>query len=104
MHLDWPAWVKEGLIDGFYLWFREFVDMEAIVPQTRDAVELIDGGCPLIAELSCYHRGALKTAESLVEAAGPALELGADGVGVYGGHPTEALDLWPGVREIGRRG
>ena len=99
--LDWPTWVSEGLVDGVYLWFREFVDPALIVPQTEQAVELIAGRCPLIAELSCYHRGSLKTAEALLEGARLARQGGANAVGVYRGDPVEALDLWPAVEQIG---
>ena len=98
---DWPAWVREGLIDALYLWFREFIDLNAVPQQTRQAAEFIDGRCPLIAELSTYHRGALKTPESLKEAARLARQAGADAVGVYRSDPIEALDLWSAVKEIG---
>ena len=99
--VDWSAWVNEGLIDGVYLWFREAVDLKAIAPQTRGAVELIDRACPLVAELSCYHRGSFKTAESLMEGARLARESGADAIGVYRSDPIEALDLWSTVQGIG---
>jgi hypothetical protein len=89
------------LIDALYLWFREFIELDAIPHQTRQAAEFIDGRCPLIAELSTYHRGALKTPEALKAAARLARQAGADGVGVYRSDPVEALELWPAVKEIG---
>ena len=98
---DWPRWVKEDLLDGVYLWFREFVDLDTIVPQTKHAAGVIDGRCPLIAELSCYHRGSLNTPQLLKDGARLAREGGADAVGVYRSDPIEALGLWETVSEIG---
>ena len=98
---DWPAWVQEGLIDAVHLWFREWIDLETLPQQVKDAVDLMAGRRPLIAELSTYHRGALKTAESLREGARLARAAGADAVAVYKSDPIEALNLWSVVEEIG---
>ena len=27
---DWPAWIEQGLLDEFYLWFRTDSDLEAV--------------------------------------------------------------------------
>jgi uncharacterized lipoprotein YddW (UPF0748 family) len=98
---DWPTWVREGLIDAVCLWFREFIDLDAIPQQTRQAAEFIDGRCPLVAELSTYHRGALTTPEALRAAALRARQGGAAAVAVYRADSIEAQDLWPVVKEIG---
>ena len=99
---DWSTWVEESLVDALCLWFRENIELEAVPRQTAQVAGVIEGRCPLIAELSCYHRGALKTPESLLEAARLARASGADAVGVYRSDPIEALNLWPAVEEIAR--
>ena len=97
---DWPTWVREGLVDGLCLWYREFIDPATIPYQTSQVAEVVDGRCPLIVELSCYHRGALKTNESIIEAGQLALAGGADAVGIYRADPVEALNLWPAVEGL----
>jgi uncharacterized lipoprotein YddW (UPF0748 family) len=97
---DWPAWARKGLIDTLYLWFREFVDLDTVPDCIMQAKELLRDNCPLVAEFSCYHRGSLRTQESLINAARLALKAGANAIGIYRADAVEAFDLWEAVAEI----
>ena len=99
---DWPTWVDQEIIDEFYLWFRDTSDLGEVERQTRHASEVIDGRCPLVVELSCYHVGSFQDPDLLLEAARRARANGADAVGVYGSDPIEQLELWSVLEEMGR--
>lgn len=97
---DWPAWIEQGLLNGLYLWFRTTTDLEAVARHTREAADLIQGRCPLIAQLSCYHPGSFQSPQLLLEAAHRAKDNGADALGVYRAHSVEQLGLWPVVEQL----
>ncbi len=99
---DWPAWVDEGIIDEFHLWFRTDDDLEAVARQTRHAADIVSGRVPMVVELSCYHVGSFQEHDPLVEAGRRARANGADAVGVYRHHAVDQLDLWDALAEIGR--
>ena len=91
---DWPAWIEQGLIDEFYIWFRTNSDLDALERQLGHAVEVANGRAPVIAELSCYHPGSFQEPELMLRAAETAMGCGADGVGIYRSHAVEQLDFW----------
>lgn len=97
---DWPKWVKLGLIDEFYLWFRTNSNLRDLERQTRQASEVIGGRTPLIAELSCYHPGSFQDPSQMLEAAKVALGSGADALGVYRSHAVEQLNFWPVIEKM----
>ena len=97
---DWPAWLDEGLVDEFYLWFRTTSDLGEVERQTRHASDVVGGRVPLIVELSCYHPGSFQEPDILLEAAKRARGNGADAVGLYRSHAVEQLNLWPIVEQI----
>lgn len=97
---DWPAWLDEGLVDEFYLWFRTTSDLGEVERQTRHASDVVGGRVPLIVELSCYHPGSFQEPDILLEAAKRARGNGADAVGLYRSHAVEQLNLWPVVEQI----
>ena len=97
---DWPAWIEQGLLDGLYLWFRTTTDLDAVARHTREAADIIQGRCPLIAQLSCYHPGSFQSPQLLLEAAHRAKDNGADALGVYRAHSVEQLGFWPVVQEL----
>ena len=99
---DWPAWVEQGLVDEFYVWWRTDSDLEALERQARHAAEVVDGKCPFIAELSCYHPGSFQEPELMLEGARIARASGADGVGIYRSDPVEQLDFWPVLKQMGK--
>ena len=37
---DWPAWIEQGLIDEFYIWFRTNSDLDAL-----GTAATLRGGC-----------------------------------------------------------
>ncbi len=99
---DWPAWVEQGLIDEFYLWFRTNNDLAALARQTKQAADTIKGRVPLIVELSCYHPGSFQEPALMLAAARGALSNGADAVGIYRKHAVEQLNFWPVLEAIGK--
>ena len=98
---DWPAWVDQRLVDEFHLWFRTTSDVGEIARHTRHTAQVINGRCPLIAELSCYHPGSLQDPKLLLEAARRAKANGADVVGIYRSHAVDQLNFWPILEQIG---
>ena len=101
---DWPAWIEQGILDEFYIWFRTNSDLQALERQIRHAVEVIDGRVPVIAELSCYHPGSFQDPELMVTAGKIALDNGATGVGIYRSHAVEQLNFWPVLEKLGKLG
>lgn len=99
---DWPAWIEQGFLDEFYLWFRTNSDLAALERQTTQAADTIKGRVPLIVELSCYHPGSFQEPDLMLEAARRARANGADVVGVYRKHAVEQLDFWPVLEAIGK--
>ena len=99
---DWPAWVEQGLIDEFHLWFRTNNDLAALARQTAQAAAIIKGRIPLVVELSCYHPGSFQEPGLLLEAARCARANGAAIVGVYRNHAVEQLNFWPVLEAIGK--
>ena len=99
---DWPAWVEQGLIDEFHLWFRTNNDLAALARQTAHAAAIIKGQRPLVVELSCYHPGSFQEPDLMLAAARCARANGADIVGVYRKHAVEQLDFWPVLEAIGK--
>ena len=97
---DLPRWVKEGLIDEFYVWFRTTSDLGTVERHVKQAAEIIAGQCPLIAEISCYHPGSIQDPKLMVEADRRARANGADTVGIYRSHAVDQLDLWPVIEQI----
>ncbi len=97
---DWPAWLDEGLLDEFYIWFRTTSDLGEVERQTRHAADVVNGRVPFIVEISCYHPGSFQYPEPLLEAAMRARGNGADAVGLYRSHAVEQLNLWPVVEQI----
>ena len=97
---DWAAWVDQGLVDEFYLWFRTTSDLGRVERYTKQAADVIKGRCPLIAELSCYHPGSFQDPDLMLEAARRARANGADGVGIYRGHAVDQLDFWPVLKQM----
>lgn len=98
--LDWPAWLDEGLVDEFYLWFRTASDGAELEKRVAHAATTIDGRCPLVAELSCYHPGSYQDPKVLLDMARQARTSGADSVGVYRSHSVDQLELWPVMEAI----
>ena len=99
---DWPAWIEQGLIDEFYIWFRTNSDLDALERQLRYAVDVADGRTPVIAELSCYHPGSFQEPDLMLRAAQVAIASGADGVGIYRSHAVEQLDFWPVLEKMSK--
>ncbi|MDE2992974.1 MAG: family 10 glycosylhydrolase, partial [Chloroflexota bacterium] len=99
---DWPAWVEQGLIDEFHLWFRTTNDLAALARQTAQAAGIIKGRMPLVVELSCYHPGSFQEPDLMLAAARCARANGADIVGVYRNHAVEQLNFWPVLEAIGK--
>ncbi len=99
---DWPAWVEQGLIDEFHLWFRTNNDLAALARQTRQAADIIKGRVPLVVELSCYHPGSFQDPDLMLAAARCARANGADVVGIYRKHAVEQLNFWPVLEAIGK--
>ena len=99
---DWRAWLDQGLVDEFYLWFRTTSDLGEVERQTKHAAEAVNGRVPLVVELSCFHPGSFQRPDALLEAARVARSNGADAVGVYRSHAVEQLDLWSTVEQIGK--
>lgn len=97
---DWPAWLDEGLVDEFYIWFRTTSDLGEVERQTRHAADVVNGRVPFIVEISCYHPGSFQEPDILLEAAMRARGNGADAVGLYRSHAVEQLNLWPVVEQI----
>lgn len=98
--LDWPAWLDQGLVDEFYLWFRTASDGAQLEQRVGHAAEQIGGRCPLVVELSCYHPGSYQDPKVLLDMARRARAAGADSVGVYRSHAVDQLQLWPVVEAI----
>ncbi len=92
---DWPAWIEQGIVDEFYLWFRTESDVKALERQVRYAVDVAAGRAPVIAELSCYHPGSFQDPALMLAAGEAAIANGAAGVGIYRSHAVEQLDFWP---------
>jgi hypothetical protein len=99
--LDWPAWVKEGLVDEFYLWFRTASDGAALEERVEHAAMEIGGRCPLVVELSCYHPGSYQDPKVMTDMARRAKASGADAVGIYRSHAVDQLGFWPVLEAIG---
>lgn len=97
---DWPAWIKEGILDEFYLWFRTNSDLKALERQIRHAVEVAAGRVPVIAELSCYHPGSFQDPDLMLAAGKVAIDNGAAGVGIYRSHAVEQLNFWPVLEQL----
>ena len=99
---DWPAWIEQGLLDEFYIWFRTDSDLKALERQVRLAVDVAAGRVPVIAELSCYHPGSFQDPDLMVSAGRIAVDNGASGVGIYKSHAVEQLDFWPVLEDLGK--
>jgi hypothetical protein len=99
--LDWPAWVREGLVDEFYLWFRTASDGAALEERVGHVAAEIGGRCPLVVELSCYHPGSYQEPKVMMDMARRAKASGADAVGIYRSHAVDQLGLWPVLEAIG---
>ncbi len=99
---DWPAWIEQGLLDEFYIWFRTNSDLDALERQLSYAVEVAAGRTPVIAELSCYHPGSFQQPELMLRAAEVAMGCGADGVGIYRSHAVVQLDFWSVLEKMGK--
>lgn len=97
---DLRAWIDESLMDELYLWFRTTSDVSRVERYTSQVSKLIQGRCPLIVELSCYHVGSFQEPELMLEAARIALANGADSVGMYRGHAVDQLNFWPLIERI----
>ena len=97
---DWPAWIDQGIVDEFYIWFRTNSDVKALERQVRYAVDVAAGRVPVIAELSCYHPGSFQEPELMLAAGEAAIANGADGVGIYRSHAVEQLDFWPALEKL----
>lgn len=97
---DLRAWLDESLMDELYLWFRTTSDVNRVERYTSQLAELIQGRCPLIVELSCYHVGSFQDPKLMLEAARAALANGAESVGMYRGHAVDQLNFWPLIEEI----
>ncbi|MCZ7568925.1 MAG: family 10 glycosylhydrolase [Ardenticatenaceae bacterium] len=93
MLLDWPRWVEEGLIDILCLWHTSS-DPEGIQASTEHVVEQVAGRCQVVAELSCYHQGAMRTSHQLASGARAALNGGATALGLYRADAVEVFGLW----------
>ena len=91
---DWPAWVDAGVFDEMFFWFRTNSDLNALARQTAHAADVINGRCPVIAELSCYHPGSFQDPNLMIEAGRIARNNGADALGIYRSHAVEQLDFW----------
>ena len=85
-------------MDELYLWFRTTSDVNRVERYTSQLAELIQGRCPLIVELSCYHVGSFQDPKLMLEAARAALANGAESVGMY--HAVDQLNFWPLIEEI----
>ncbi|MDE0183754.1 MAG: family 10 glycosylhydrolase [Caldilineaceae bacterium] len=99
---DWPAWIEQGLIDEFYIWFRTNSDLDALERQLGYAVDVAAGRTPVIAELSCYHPGSFQEPDLMLRAAEVAMGCGADGVGIYRSHAVEQLNFWPVLEKMAK--
>ena len=99
---DWPAWIEQGLLDEFYIWFRTDSDLKALERPVRLAVDVAAGRVPVIAELSYYHPGSFQDPDLIVSAGRIAVDNGASGVGIYRSHAVEQLDFWPVLEELGK--
>ena len=99
---DWPAWIEQGLLDEFYLWFRTDSDLKAVERQVRHVVDVAAGRVPVIAELSCYHPGSFQDPDSMLAAGRIAVENGASGVGIYRSHSVQQLNFWAVLRALSR--
>ena len=97
---DWPAWIEQGLLDEFYIWFRTNSDLDALERQLAYAVQVSAGRTPVIAELSAYHPGSFQRPEQMLRAAEVAVGCGADGVGIYRTHAVEQLNFWPVLEKM----
>lgn len=98
---DWPAWIDQGLLDEFYVWFRTDSDLTKLERQIRHAVEVADGRVPVIAELSAYHPGSFQDPDLMLAAGKIVMDNGADGLGIYRSHAVEQLNLWPVLEKLG---
>lgn len=99
---DWPAWVDEGAFDELFFWFRTNSDLDDLARQMKHAATVVNGRCPVIAELSCYHPGSFQEPELMIEAGRVARDNGADAVGIYRTHGVEQLDFWHVLEEFSR--
>ncbi|MDE2926847.1 MAG: family 10 glycosylhydrolase [Acidobacteriota bacterium] len=97
---DLRAWLDESLMDELTLWFRTTSDVHRVERHTSQLAELIQGRCPLIVELSCYHVGSFQDPKLMMGAARTALANGAESVGMYRGHAVDQLNFWPLIEEI----
>ena len=97
---DLRTWLDESLMDELYLWFRTTSDVSRVERYTSQLAELIQGRCPLIVELSCYHVGSFQDPNLMLEAARTALANGAESVGMYRGHAVDQLNFWPLIEKI----
>ena len=99
---DWPAWIDQGILDEFYIWFRTDSNLEALERQVRHAVDVAAGRVPVIAELSCYHPGSFQDPELMLTAGRIAVDNGASGVGIYRSHAVDQLNFWPVLDGLGK--
>ena len=99
---DWPAWVEQGLVDELYVWWRTNSDLKDLERQTKHVAEVVNGRCPFIAELACYHPGSFQQPELMLEGARIAKANGADAVGVYRTHAVDQLNFWPVLEKMAK--
>ena len=97
---DWQEWINQDAIDEFHLWFRTNSNLGDLERHMKHIVEVIDGRCDIVAELSCYHPGSFQDPGLLLEAGQVAKASGADKVGVYKNQAVEQLGLWDVVEKL----
>ena len=99
---DIRAWVDRKVVDQLFLWFRTTSDPAEVGRRVGQVTAVVQGRCPVIAELSCYHVGSFQDPKLMLEAARQAMGNGADSVGMYRGHAVDQLNFWPLVEEISK--
>lgn len=98
---DWPAWVREGLLDGLFLWHRHR-DMGRIRTETAYARAIVPEHVELVAQLAAWGENRLNTEELLVQAAEESLAAGASGIGVYRMDALQTFNLWDALPKLAR--
>tara|TARA_Y100000588_G_scaffold39291_1_gene37631 strand:- start:3309 stop:4412 length:1104 start_codon:yes stop_codon:yes gene_type:complete len=99
---DWPEWIEQGIVDELYVWWRTDSDIERLERQVKYVSSVVNGRCPFIAELSCYHPGSFQTPEKMITGARTAIDNGADGIGIYRSHGVAQLNYWPVLEEMSK--
>ena len=76
--------------------------VERLERQVKYVSSVVNGRCPFIAELSCYHPGSFQTPEKMITGARTAIDNGADGIGIYRSHGVAQLNYWPVLEEMSK--